>query len=132
MILVMDILSAFLIGALGGMGVGGGTLLVIYLTLVHGTGQLVTQGSNLLFFLFSAGAALPIHLKRRKLPLMKLAICILGALPTAVLGSYLSGVIPEETIRTLFAFLLIFSGIAVLVRPSQEKNGKKFSAFSKK
>jgi len=130
--LLLDIAAAFLIGALGGMGVGGGTLLVIYLTLVHGTGQLVTQGSNLLFFLFSAGAALPIHLKRRRMPLQELGVCILAALPMAVLGSYLSGVIPERIIRTLFAFLLIFSGIAVLLKPSGREIDKKTSAFSKK
>ena len=123
--LLLDITAAFLIGALGGMGIGGGTLLVIYLTLVHGTGQLVTQGSNLLFFIFSAGAALPVHLKRRDLPLKKLGICMLAAFPTAALGSYLSGVIPEETIRKLFAFLLIFSGFSVLLKPSAGKNGKK-------
>ena len=132
MMLFLDITAAFFIGALGGMGIGGGTLLVIYLTLAHGTGQLVTQGSNLLFFLFSAAAALPIHLKKRKLPLKSLAVCALAALPTAALGSYLSGVIPEETIRTLFAFLLLFSGISVLLKPKKRKNGKKTAAFSKK
>ena len=50
----------FLLAALSGMGVGGGGLFVIYLSLFTDTPQLVAQGMNLLFFLFfSQNSTLP-------------------------------------------------------------------------
>ena len=56
--IVIDILAGILIGTLTGMGIGGGGLLVIYLTAVRGMPQLSAQGCNLLFFIFAASASL--------------------------------------------------------------------------
>ena len=52
--IVIDILAGILIGTLTGMGIGGGGLLVIYLTAVRGMQQLSAKACNLLFFIFAA------------------------------------------------------------------------------
>ena len=52
------ILAGVLTGILSGFGVGGGTLLLIYLTTFAGIAQNQAQGINLLYFLPSAAAAL--------------------------------------------------------------------------
>ena len=122
---ILDAVAAFLVGGLSGMGIGGGTLLVIFLTLVRNVPQLQTQGTNLLFFLFSAGAALPIHLRRRKLPLREVALAAAAAVPASLGGFFLAGNLPEDTVRMLFAVLLLLSGGWTLCRTA-------FSAIQKK
>ena len=50
-------------GVLSGFGVGGGTLLLLYLTAFAGVEQHLAQGINLVYFLPAAAAALPAHFK---------------------------------------------------------------------
>ena len=50
-------------GVLSGFGVGGGSLLLIYLTSFAGVPQALAQGVNLLYFLPAAATALPAHFK---------------------------------------------------------------------
>ena len=57
----MDILIGFLAGFAGGLGVGGGGILLLYLTAFTETSQLSAQGINLLFFLPVAFSALFAH-----------------------------------------------------------------------
>lgn len=48
---------------LSGFGIGGGTLLLIYMTAFAGVPQNLAQGVNLLYFLPTAATALPAHIK---------------------------------------------------------------------
>ena len=50
-------------GVLSGFGVGGGTLLLVYMTTLAGLDQHLAQGINLLYFLPAGLTALPAHLK---------------------------------------------------------------------
>ena len=50
-------------GVLSGFGVGGGTLLLLYMTSLAGVPQDLAQGINLLYFLPTAATALPSHIK---------------------------------------------------------------------
>ena len=56
-------LAGAVTGVLSGFGVGGGTLLLIYMTAFAGVGQAAAQGINLLYFLPTAATALPSHIK---------------------------------------------------------------------
>ena len=59
--------ALFVFAVLSGLGVGGGGLLVIYLALFTDVAQLSAQGINLLFFIFSCGASMLVHLSKRKI-----------------------------------------------------------------
>ena len=50
-------------GVLSGFGVGGGTLLLVYMTAFAGLDQHLAQGINLLYFLPAGLLALPAHIK---------------------------------------------------------------------
>jgi len=119
---ILDMIASFAIAILSGMGIGSGGLLVIYLTLVSSTPQLTAQGINLLFFLFSTGAAMTVHLRRRKIyfnaVLLMAAVGIFGAL----LGSFTAGVLPTSLIKKLFGAMLIISGTVALFK--KDKNEK--------
>jgi uncharacterized membrane protein YfcA len=105
-----SILVTFTVALLSGLGVGSAGLLVLFLTLVQQMPQLQAQGVNLLFFLFSSGAALFVHLFRTPpiwgLLLWLIPAGLLGALGGTALALYL----PQALLRKLFGWLLIVSG----------------------
>ena len=114
--LLSDLLASALAAALSGLGVGSGGLLVIYLTLVAGIDQHTAQGINLLFFLFSGGAALSVHVSRRRLyPALILLLTLFG-IGGSFLGSALSRALPPTLLRRLFGGMLVFSGMLTLRR----------------
>ena len=122
--LYLDILAYFLISALAGMGVGGGGLLVIYLTMIGKTEQLEAQGINLIFFLCASAAALCINVKRRRLDFRK--ILLLSAIGSvfALLGAFCAAHVHSAMLRKMFGGLLILSGITSLFHKSNAQKEK--------
>ncbi len=101
---------------LSGLGVGSAGLPVIYLTLIEGLPQLQAQGISLVFFIFSSGAALLVHLLRTP-PLRAVFLLLPTGLVGAFLGSALAGMLPQALLRTIFAVFLIVTGAMGLFRP---------------
>lgn len=103
-------IAALLSGAAGAMGLGGGSVLLIYLTLMEGLPQLEAQGINLIFFLPCAAVALIFHIKNGLVG-KKIWIPILTGLLGAAAGLWLSGVIGEFWLRKIFAVLVLMIGV---------------------
>ncbi|MCL2531489.1 MAG: sulfite exporter TauE/SafE family protein [Oscillospiraceae bacterium] len=111
---IWSALAAFGAGALGAMGLGGGGILVIYLTLMVGMPQLQAQGVNLLFFLPCAVISIIINAKRKLIDWRNALWIALGGLPATLLGIWLSDLIDGRWIGYMFAGLLIFIGLREL------------------
>ena len=114
--MLLDVLITLLIAMLSGLGVGSAGLLVTYLVLVRKLPQLTAQSSNLVFFLFSSGAALLIHAFRTPLLGKSLLWLIPAGLLGSIFGASLAGILPEALLRQLFGGLLILLGILGLFR----------------
>ncbi len=112
--LVISLIAAFTVAILSGMGLGGGGLFVIYLALFTNLPQLQIQGINLAFFLFSSTASLTVHLSKRKIFWMAIAIMSISGIIGALLGSTLSTKIDQAILRKIFGAMLIISGILSL------------------
>jgi len=110
----LSILAALAAGALGAMGLGGGGILVIYLTLALSVPQLAAQGINLLFFLPCAAISLIINSRRKLIDWPQALWIILGGLPATLLGIWLAGIIDTQWLSWIFAGLLIFIGLREL------------------
>lgn len=110
----LNIAAAFVIAVLSGMGIGSGGLFTIWLTAVAGTPQLAAQGLNLLFFLFSGGASMTVHLSRRRIYWGAVLILAASGIIGTLAGSFVVGLLPVETIRIVFGATLILSGAASL------------------
>ena len=110
---------ALLVAILSGLGVGSAGLMVVFLTAVEHLPQLTAQGLNLLFFLFSSGSSLIVHMLR--IPL--LLGCVLLLLPGGVIGTFLgtwaAHVVSQALLRRLFGILLILSGAIGLFKKSK-------------
>ena len=114
-------LAALGAGALGAMGLGGGGILVIYLTLALGTPQLEAQGINLLFFLPCAAISLIVNGIRKLVDWKRALWIILGGLPATLLGLWIAGKIETKWLGWIFAALLIIIGLRELfTSPKQE------------
>ena len=103
-------------------GVGGGTLLLLVMTLFLGVDQRTAQGVNLLFFLPTAASALVCHAKGGFLdkPTLKAAVPI--AVLAALIGAWVSNNLDVEVLRKPFGVYLLLSGIS-LVWPKKERTG---------
>ena len=107
-------LAGLLSGAAGAMGLGGGGVLLIYLTIFAGVEQLTAQGINLLFFLPCAVVALLLY-SGKKMIRWKVALpCAAFGLLGAFLGSLLAGYIGGGVLSRVFAAGLILLGIREL------------------
>lgn len=121
----------FVFAVLSGLGVGGGGLLVIYLALFTDTSQLTAQGVNLLFFLFSSGSSILVHLSKRKIFTSAVAVMALSGVIGAVVGSYFSGVIDQQLLRKIFGAMLIVCGM-VSLRPTKDRKTEEITINDKK
>ena len=114
--LITSLIISFFVSMLSGMGVGGGGLFVIYLSLFTNTPQLAIQGINLVFFLFSASSSLLIHLRRRKIFVTIIIVASTFGVIGAITGSILSAKIEEALLRKIFGAMLIFTGSFSLIK----------------
>ncbi len=103
--------AGILSGIIGGMGMGGGGVLIIYLNIFTDTPQTTAQGINLLFFLPTALFAV-VYYSRKKLIEWKIAIPLsLTGIAGTLIGSYLCGKFDDTLLTKIFALLLLFMGI---------------------
>ena len=97
-------------GVLGGMGMGGGTVLIPLLSILLGVNQHVAQGVNLISFIPMSVLALIIHLKNKLVDFKWLLYLVLPGVVTCVVGCYLARAMGAELLRRCFGgFLLVLS-----------------------
>ena len=104
----------FLTGVLASMGLGGGFILVVWLTLAEGVDQRAAQGINVLFFLPIALIALIMHLKNGLVNKAVVKSMILGGLIGAVVGTIGAQLIGNGLLRKLYALFLLAFGMREL------------------
>ena len=107
----MSALAGAVTGVLSGFGVGGGTLLLIYMTAFAGVEQHLAQGINLLYFLPAALLALPAHRKNGYLDMKALPWLIGSGLVCAALAAWLSAGLEVTLLRKLFGGFLAVVGL---------------------
>jgi len=117
-------LAGLLSGMAGAMGLGGGGVLLIYLTVFAGTEQLSAQGINLIFFIPIAILSLIIYAKNKQITWSVVIKTALGGLAGAFAGSFLAGYIGGELLSKLFACMLAILGIYEFFAPIKNEKGK--------
>ena len=101
-------------GVLSAWGVGGGTLLLLVMTLFLGVDQRTAQGINLLFFLPTAVSALICHARGGYLdkPTLKSAVPL--AVAAALAGAWIATNLDVAVLRKPFGVYLLLSGVSLL------------------
>ena len=93
-------------GVLGGMGMGGGTVLIPILTIFCGVPQHMAQSVNLLTFLPMAAVSLRVHAKNGLLDTRGVLWTIVPATLLSVLGGLFVQGIPGGALRVGFGVFL--------------------------
>lgn len=109
--LPVTLLLGTLLGFLSGIGVGGGSLLVLWLTVVLGMPPETARSINLLFFLPSALIACIFHWKQGTLKIRTILPAVIAGCITAALCSWLGTVLDTEILKKCFGGLLIITGL---------------------
>ncbi len=120
--LPITVLVGAVLGFLAGLGIGGGSLLILWLTLaLHmdpGTARMI----NLMFFITAAGSVSVVRWKKGAIRVKEILPAIIAGSIMAALFSFLRNVIDQETVRKLFGGLLLVTGFRELFyRPRKDK-----------
>lgn len=111
---------ATVLGFLAGLGVGGGSLLVLWLTLVVGMDHPYARILNLMFFIPSALITCMFRWKQGVLDLKKVLPAILAGCIAAGLFSWIARYLEITFLKKLFGGLLLITGIReILYKPSK-------------
>lgn len=103
------------LGFLSGLGIGGGSLLIVWLTTVLHTDPLTARSINLLFFIPSALAACITRFHRGD-PDWKTPIpAIIAGCVCAALGSLIAGMLDTGLLKKLFGVILLIAGAKELL-----------------
>ena len=98
-------------GVLGGMGMGGGTLLIPLLTLLFGFNQKIAQGINLIAFSIMAVIVIFVHIKNKLIDIKVALKFGLVAVAFSCLGAFLANMINVRYLKICFGVLLILVAI---------------------
>lgn len=101
-------------GILSAWGVGGGTLLLLIMTLFLGVDQTTAQGINLLYFLPTAAMGLLHHRKNGLLDREVVRCAIPWGLAAAAAGAYLATAVDTALLRRPFGLYLLIMGLMTL------------------
>ena len=106
---------------LSAWGVGGGTLLLLVMTLFLDVDQRTAQGINLLFFLPTAASALVCHARGGYLdkPTLKSAVPL--AVAAALAGAWIATNLDVAVLRKPFGVYLLLSGVRLLWTQRRKK-----------
>lgn len=108
---ISALLAGLFSGILGGMGLGGGGILIIYLSLFTETKQLTAQGINLLFFIPIGILALIIYTIKKQIKWKAVFKFSIWGLLGSATGLYFTGFLGGEITGKLFGGLLVILGI---------------------
>ena len=103
-----------ILGFLAGLGVGGGSLLMLWLTIVINIPQGIARSINLLFFIPTALISCVFRKKQGSIQYKKILPAILAGIAAAAISGSLSSQLDMELLQKLFGALLILTGLREL------------------
>ena len=113
-------LVSTLLGFLSGIGVGGGSLLILWLTLVLEMPQATARGINLLFFLPSAAIACLFRWKQGSVNLKQILPGIAAGCLSAAVFCLVGAKLDTDILKKGFGILLILTGMRELFCRSKQ------------
>ncbi len=108
---MLEILFGLIAGTISGMGMGGGTILILLLSIFMNLNQHVAQATNLIFFIPTSIAAIIINLKQKNIDLKVAKVISLFGIIGAVIGAIIADKMETESLRKFFAIFILIIAI---------------------
>lgn len=112
--MIIKILVGLLSGITVSMGLGGGAIFIVYLTVIAGVNQMDAQGRNILFFLPIALISIIMHIKNKLIDTKPLVPSIIFGIIGVFLGISIAFFIQVYWMSKLLAVLLFIYGVKEL------------------
>ncbi|MBR1925248.1 MAG: sulfite exporter TauE/SafE family protein [Clostridia bacterium] len=112
---IFYVLAGVLSGIIGGMGMGGGTLLIPILTIFFALDQHLSQALNLLVFIPTGIISVIIHAKNKMLDFKSFFYIIIPAIVSSILLSMISNGVRSETLKIIFGIFLAVLGVILFI-----------------
>lgn len=109
-------------GLLGGMGMGGGTLLIPLLTLFCKVEQHTAQAVNLISFIPMAIVALIVHAKNKLIDKYKVLWIIIPGVASCIGGCFISKALSGDILSRMFGGFLILLSLFMFIGQLKKKN----------
>lgn len=121
----MTVLAGLVSGFIGALGLGGGGVLLMYLTLFTDLSQRQAGGINLLFFLPVGLVAVIIHTIKKQIEWKTVFKMWLGGAAGVAVGTLLAHKMNTDILSKIFAAALIVFGIYLILGDFFTKKPKK-------
>ncbi len=108
---LLTVATGTVLGFLSGLGIGGGSLLILWLTLVQGISQEIARGINLMFFIPSAAVAILLRIRNKSLNWKVILPALLAGIIGAILLGMLAAEMDTQLLRKPFGILLLVTGL---------------------
>lgn len=106
-----EIFIGLIAGVIGSLGMGGGTVLILLLSVYSGIEQHIAQGTNVIFFAPMAITAIIMFIKQKRINFkIAIPICIWGLIG-ATIGANISSKMNVGVLRKFFGGFLILIAI---------------------
>lgn len=122
------ILAGIAGGVIGGMGLGGGTLLIPILTVFLHVGGRQAAAINLISFIPMSIVSCVIHAKNKLLDIKKALLVAIPATVTGALTSVFAQRAPQSALTKAFAIFLICLAVVMIISRARAE----FSSFRAK
>lgn len=106
------------------MGLGGGMVLIVYLTVFAGLSQIAAQGINLVFFIPIAVVSLIFHTKNGLVEWKKAVPAVLWGTAAVVISAWLATQVGQSLLSKAFGVFLILMGLKELFFKSKKNKLK--------
>lgn len=121
-----EIIIGLISGIVGGLGMGGGTVLILLLSMFANIEQHIAQGTNVIFFVPTAIAAIFVFIRNKNIKFkVGIPVCLWGLLG-AFIGASISSNMEVGILRKCFGIFLIIIAIyqtySLYKRYRNEKN----------
>jgi len=103
----MAIIFGIISGIVTGLGMGGGTILILLLSLFMNLEQHIAQATNLVFFVPTALAAIIINIKQKNVDYKLTGIITICGIIGAIIGAMISESISSNNLRKYFAVFIV-------------------------
>jgi uncharacterized membrane protein YfcA len=113
---IIAVLAGLATGILSAWGIGGGSLLVVYMTVFAGAAQQAAQGVNLVYFLPTSLTALYSHLKNKLVEVRLSLPAMLAGVITAACTAFLAAGLDTTLLKKIFGVFIILIGLSELFR----------------
>ncbi len=121
----MNILIGLLSGLTASMGLGGGFILIIYLTVFGGVEGLPARAANLVFFLPIALLSVILHGKNKLVEWRIMPPVLVSGVIGAALGTFMGLLIDPRIIEIAFGVLIAVTGVKELFHRNKNADEKK-------